>query len=70
MESYTLHVDGMSCTGCEAAITSELQSLGHVTGVEADRRTGTVEFKTADTDGISAVGSAIEELGYEVIVRT
>lgn len=66
MESYTLQVDGMSCTGCEASVTSEAQSLGNVTEVEASSETGTVEFKTTDASGVSDVARVIEGLGYLV----
>jgi len=67
MENHTLHVDGMSCKGCEAVLKSQVQSLGHVSSVEVDWEAGTVEFLTPDADGVPTVENAIEELGYEVV---
>jgi copper chaperone CopZ len=66
MGSYTLQVDGMSCTGCEASVTSEAQSLGQVSQVEADCTAGTVEFTATDASDVSDVVRVIEALGYPV----
>lgn len=69
MEYHRLHVDGMSCTGCEATIKSEVGSLRNVSGVEADHVDGTIAFAASDAAAPRDVERAIAGLGYEVTGR-
>lgn len=69
MDYHRLHVDGMSCTGCEATIKSEIGSLGNVSGVEADHATGTLAFAASNVAAPRDVERTVERLGYEVAGR-
>lgn len=68
--SVTLPVQGMSCAGCENNIRFALLSLAGVERVHADHQTANVEvvYDPAQTDE-TALRSAIEDMGYQVIVR-
>lgn len=62
--SVVLKVDGMSCGHCVAAITSAVEPLPGVTGVEVDLPGGAVTV--TGTPDVSAVAAAIEDCGYDV----
>ncbi|MCW2781152.1 MAG: Heavy metal transport/detoxification protein [Marmoricola sp.] len=61
--STTYDVTGMTCAHCAAAVTSEIQSIPGVTGVEVDVETGRV---VVHGEGVSddAVAAAVDEAGY------
>lgn len=63
----TLTVAGMSCGHCEARIKKVVSAIGGVHSVSVDLKGGKV---TVELDpglvSIDAIGSAIEEQGYEV----
>lgn len=63
----TLHVTGMTCDGCEAAIQDAVGKLPGVVAVEANHETSktTVVYDTAAVSEQS-IADAIEELGYSV----
>ena len=60
-------ISGMSCTGCEQTIQSNVTRLEGVTSVKADFQTGTaiVDYNPAKTD-TSKIRSAITHSGYKV----
>lgn len=62
--SVKLEVQGMSCAHCVAAITSAVQPLLGVSGVEVDLTGGVVTV--AGAPDVEAVTAAIENAGYEV----
>jgi copper chaperone CopZ len=62
-------VAGMTCSHCELAVTAELRKLEGVTRVTVDVRTGTVITESAETLPIEAVAAAVDEAGYELVVR-
>ena len=66
MVRHRLSVDGMTCRGCEAVLTREIEAIDDVTDVTADHETGLVAFATDDTTTGSYVEQAVNDLGYEV----
>lgn len=67
METRELHVDGMTCGGCEQSVVKALLKVQGVTAVRADHTTGTV---TVDGEDLveAGLGAAIEDAGYELKV--
>ena len=68
METLTLHVAGMSCTGCEQRISAVLSRLDGVVRSSADHTTGDV-LVVLDPARTSeqAAADAIERAGYRVV---
>jgi copper chaperone len=62
--ALVLHVQGMSCGHCVAAITSALAPLPGVTGVDVDLANGVVTVAGSPSE--DAVAAAIEDSGYDV----
>lgn len=67
-KTYTLHIDGMTCTGCEAAIESSVKKLPGIIEIRTNHKTGKglVRFDANKTN-INQIKRAIEELGYKVV---
>lgn len=65
MERYELHVEGMSCTGCEERVTNAAERVEGVRRVDADHETGTVEI-AAEEDTEESVRQAIHDAGYDL----
>lgn len=63
--SEVLEVQGMSCGHCVASITSAVEPLAGVTGIEVDLKAGTVRVD-GEPDR-AAVAAAIEDAGYDVV---
>jgi copper chaperone CopZ len=64
MTSYTLIVKGMTCGGCEAAISSALRKVEGVQSVLADHRAGQVVVKGEGME-LDALRAAAEDAGYD-----
>jgi copper chaperone CopZ len=64
MTSYTLIVKGMTCGGCEAAITSALRKVEGVREVKADHLAGRVVVE-GDGMELDALRVAVEDAGYD-----
>lgn len=62
----TVHVSGMSCGHCVAAVTEEVSKIGGVTQVSVDLDSGDVEITSGAPVDPSAVAAAVEEAGYEM----
>ncbi len=63
-----LHVDGMTCSGCELKIERKLQKTPGVSAVKADYAAGTVTVSyDKDAIKIDEIASLIEKLDYKVI---
>lgn len=60
----TYAVAGMSCSHCEAAITSEVSGVAGVESVDVDLERKLVVVRGDDVDD-AAVRAAIDEAGYE-----
>lgn len=67
VEKATLHVEGMTCTGCEQRIGKVLGRIEGVSQTAADYRTGvvTVRFDPKATDR-SRITRKIQDVGYSV----
>ncbi|MDD2553813.1 MAG: copper ion binding protein [Desulfotomaculaceae bacterium] len=67
MDKITLHVDGMSCGHCKAAVEKALKELDGIRGAEADiaAKTVTVTYD-AGRVGRDDISGAITDAGYEV----
>lgn len=66
----TVHVDGMTCGHCIAAVTEELESLDGVEGVSVDLNAGGISEVTIDSDRKlkhEAISEAVAEAGYLVV---
>ena len=63
METKTFSVPGMHCGHCKAAVTSELQTVRGVEGVDVDLETKLVTVSGAGLDE-AALFAAIDEAGY------
>lgn len=59
----SLHVEGMTCTGCEQHVTQALESAGAVE-VSADWRAGQARFTLPDGVGEPALRDAVAAAGY------
>lgn len=62
--SKTFDVDGMTCSGCENIITSEVADIDDAESVKADHEAGTVTV-SGDVDE-DDVADAVEDVGYEL----
>ena len=65
MSEITLHVPGMTCGHCEAAVKGEIGKVDGVTGVEVDLQTKLVTVTGTALDNAALV-AAVDEAGYEV----
>jgi copper chaperone len=70
MTTSTYTVSGMTCAHCVSAVTSELNQLPGVDGVEVDLGGGTVTVTSRAPLDPAAVAAAVEEAGYEVVSQS
>ena len=67
MEQLILNVTGMTCGGCENAVSravSRIEGVAHVTASHADNRV-VVEYDAAKADR-TRIADAITRAGYQV----
>lgn len=64
MTTYILIVKGMTCGGCEKAISSALRKVDGVQSVQADHATGRVVVN-GDGMELDALKAAVEDAGYD-----
>src|SRR5262249_5316050 len=65
LTTYAVH--GMTCDHCVRAVTAELSALPGVAGVDVDLVSGAVTVSASSPIDIDAVGSAIDEAGYQLV---
>lgn len=65
MEQTTIDVTGMSCGGCEENVTDALEALDGVSSATANHETDEVRVEHDEGTTVGAIGSAIEDAGYE-----
>ncbi len=67
MQTATLKIDGMSCTGCVGSVTRALKQLDGVADVNVTLQPpqATVTFDQQHVE-ISSLIAAVEDAGYEV----
>jgi copper chaperone CopZ len=63
MTTRTYTVDGMTCTHCVNAVTSEVSQVAGVSEVAVDLPAGTVTV-TGDPLDDAAIAAAVDEAGY------
>jgi copper chaperone CopZ len=64
--STTLHIDGLNCANCVAAVRAELLALPGVLDVEVDLPTGRVSVMATGPLDADSVEVAVYEAGHEV----
>ena len=67
MQTATLTISGMTCSGCVRSVSKVLNALDGVTKSEVslEERRAVVDFDAAKV-GVDQLKHAIEEAGYEV----
>ncbi|MBB6282510.1 copper chaperone CopZ [Geobacillus subterraneus] len=66
--TITLHVQGMTCGHCKAAVTTALQQLEGVRRVDVHLEQGTVDVEYDEaTVTVEQLKTAIEDQGYDVV---
>lgn len=65
METLELDVEGMSCSGCENAVTNAVERVEGVQRVEADADSGRVEV-TGETGYEEEIRQAVHDAGFDV----
>lgn len=73
MSATTYRVTGMTCEHCVRAVTSELSSLGGVSGVAVDLIPGGVSLVTVTSNALlpeTEVSDALDEAGGYVIASS
>ena len=71
-QTTTFGVDGMTCGHCVHAVTSELQSVPGVSGVDVDLVVGGSSRVTVTSDAPlpdASIAAAVEEAGYALTPR-
>lgn len=63
----TLHVEGMTCGHCVAAVTTELSNIEGVLQVQVDLDGGIVSVESSQVLDIDDLTNAITEAGYELL---
>lgn len=68
VQTVSLQVTGMSCSGCEQRVGRALGRMDGVSEAKADHRTGVVDVRfdpaVADT---ARLAERVQEVGYEVV---
>ena len=67
MTSTELHVTGMTCGHCVAAVREEVSSIQGVRDVDVELETGRVTVTSDAPLDRTAVAAAVEEAGYELV---
>jgi len=66
--TITLHVQGMTCGHCKAAVTNALQQLDGVHRVDVHLEQGTVDVEYDETKvTVDQLKTAVEDQGYDVV---
>ena len=63
-KTYT--VIGMTCSHCVDSVSSEVQQIPGVTGVQVDLDAGAVTVTSEQPLDDAAVAAAVDEAGYEL----
>ncbi|MBB5192529.1 copper chaperone [Silvimonas terrae] len=68
MQTATLNINGMSCSGCASTVSRVLKNINGVqsAAVNLDAASALVEFDPALT-GPEAFKAAVEDAGYDVV---
>ncbi len=69
METKVYEVKGMTCNHCKHAVESALQELDGVTKATVNLEKGEVSVEFSAPVSLAAIGSAIDEAGYELVTE-
>jgi copper chaperone CopZ len=64
MTDIRLHIDGMKCEGCAAAVTEALESVPGVESAEVSLDDGSARVAAGGTVAMEALARAVESAGY------
>lgn len=67
MEQTVLHVEGMSCGHCSAAVKKAVSAINGVAEVMVDLAGKTVTITHNESVTVDNIKSQIEEQGYDVV---
>lgn len=67
MTTATLTVAGMTCDHCVRAVTTELETVAGVDGVDVDLASGTVTVTSEQPLVEQVLRAAVAEAGYETV---
>jgi copper chaperone len=67
METVTLKINGMTCSGCVRSVKKVLEGVQGVRSaqVSLERGEATVELERNTSDAVAALKAAVEAAGYE-----
>ena len=67
METVTLKINGMTCSGCVRSVKKVLEGVRGVRSaqVSLERGEATVELERKNSDSVAALKAAVEAAGYE-----
>ena len=66
MKQLTMHIEGMSCSHCKAAVERALQGVFGVSKAEVDLAKGTAAVAAQESVANDALIQAVEDAGYTV----
>ncbi|MCW2276691.1 heavy-metal-associated domain-containing protein [Heliophilum fasciatum] len=67
MREVQLHVDGMSCSHCQAAVEKATSAVAGVISSQVDLAAKTVTLQLTDEASLPAICAAIEDIGFDVV---
>lgn len=66
-ERRSLRVEGMTCNGCENAVSNALKRVDGVREARADHHTGRVEVELDRDPGDDALRAAVDRAGFTLV---
>jgi len=66
MATTTIHVKGMTCDHCVAAVRGEIATIAGVDDVSVDLSSGAVTIVSVEPLDHAALRDAVDEAGYEL----
>jgi copper chaperone CopZ len=66
-ERRSLRIEGMTCNGCENAVSNALKRVEGVREARADHHTGRVEVELDHDPGDDALRAAVDRAGFTLV---
>lgn len=67
MSTTTWTVQGMTCSHCVHAVTTEISAIPGVSGVAVDLTSGLVTVTAESDPSTESVAAAVDEAGYTLV---
>jgi len=67
METVTIKIKGMTCSGCVRSVTNAIQDLPHLGHVEVSLERGEAVVEYGKLIGEDDIRQAIEDAGFEAV---